>query len=589
MYERHEKLTGTKLRAAAVSEGLPPIVALATQISTRITGNMVAYRGSGPIPPGLYHSIFTGEGRPKPVTEKAKSSTIGPQAGRAVADQRNGRYDLNKDTGKYELRLDTPPKGLDPHPLEMSLRNIFNDIGTKYALVGESNPDKDGILRFSQIDHHSDEVKKIIYSVNVKDAKPIPKEIIDNYKLVSDQFQHLGKEPGNESPFHGLNLDALCPVSAKHPGDQEPKVIQVLGGIVRDCDIDFMTDPSKDSLKKMLGEGDLECFLTPLDMSAHLHSPEIKLEDDKEKIRANKAVKSMVVMLLDINDRKWEQYNAIKKDAISKGGPQFDSKKWENEHADIKPFVAENIDSEVMSAVVVTVGKGTPMQLYQALEINVIEQKILASCTSKDGTRVNIEDLDSENDQIKNAALMKIHDQSIEYSKETIAKSFIQHPAECHNEHYTSPRCVSVGVIGDNIIMADDKDMTKILDKIDQYIPINPKWISDNSPGNQNAEAWVTHFIFNSDTHYKNEPDIIKVIDAYLERPKNIDFIFKLQEDINAHPNKKGTDIAKKYLNVFLENNKEVKSSLDRHAIKKRGIPDDTNVNESLINKRVKL
>lgn len=38
--------SGVEIRAAACAQGLPPMVALATQISARINGNIVAYRGS---------------------------------------------------------------------------------------------------------------------------------------------------------------------------------------------------------------------------------------------------------------------------------------------------------------------------------------------------------------------------------------------------------------------------------------------------------------------------------------------------------------------------------------------------------------
>jgi hypothetical protein len=565
MSSKRESRSGEEIRAAACAEGLPPMVASATQISTRLAGNIVAFRGSGAIPPGLYHSIFTGEGRPKPVTEKAKSSNIGPQAGRAAEDPRNGRYDKNE-TGEYLLRPDKPPKGLDAQPLELSLRNIISDLGTKYQLTpNDNNPDKAGILRFCE-NHPSPDVKAIVYSVNINEAKKIPQEIRDNYKLVSN---HLEEKPNgmiNDERFKDLPLDSLCFVSAQHPSDNAPKVIKVLGGIVRDCDIDFITDPPAAKMESLLGTKHFKKFLEPLDMSPHLHSHDghtDKVADKAEKIRASTARDNMVYMLLEINNLKWEKYNNLKDAAMKTAGANFNQEAWELENAHLKPFVPENSNLGLMSAMVVTVGKGTPMQLYQALEINIIQQKILSSCTSPDGTRVNMENIDNSDKNISNNELLKLHKQPISYSKETIARSFIQHPSECHNEHYTSPRGTSVLVKGDTIKMEKDPALAQIVQNSGQYIPINKQWINP-SAGSGNAKVWVEHFLRNEEL-YRGKKDDAAAVSGYLKNDKNIDFIVKLQNEFTTHPNAHGTKSAENYLNKFLSNNVDIRKRVEEH------------------------
>lgn len=529
---------GELLRAEAVSDGLPPKVALAAQISTRKFKNVFAFRGSGRIPFGLYHIMFTGEGRPKPVTEKAKSSNIGPQAGRAVQDPRNGRYDLVG--AEYKLRDDPPPKGLEAVSLEISLRNIYNDIGSKYELVGDENPDSHGVLRFRQIDHPSDQVKSIVYSVNVNQAKPIPKEISDNYHLVSDHLNQVTPEIEKGSPFVGLNLDSLCVVYAQHHPDEKEQEIKVLGGIVRDCDIDFITDPSSESLQTLFGNRDFKPYLEPVDMSAH---------GSEDKLRAQEAVLTMVERLLDLNQFRWEQYDALINQAKQEQGADFN----ESAYADEKPFVDRDVNHKLMSAMVVTVGKGSPMQLYQALEINVIQQKILASSTAEEKEkRVNIKDLDSTDPEIRNAALLKLHEQEIIYSEQTIARAFIQHPGECHNEHYTSPRGTSVAVSGDKIILGNDADMSNFIRG--QYIPINPKWIAENSPGNKNAAVWVRYFLEYSETLYHDKADVKKEVDKFLE--KNTGFIKDMLAH-NSNPQLQG------YLSNFLQQHPQIKNQLN--------------------------
>lgn len=534
---------GEIARAKAVSDGLPPMVAIATQISTQYVGNTVAYRGSGPIPPGLYHTIFTGEARPKAVTEKAKSSTIGPQAGRAVLDKRNGRYDLDPKTGQYQLRDQMPPKGLSESSLEISLRNIYNDLGTKYALItGVDNPDSNGVLRFRQIDHPSAEVQNIIYSVNINHAKPIPKEISGNYHLVSNHLNEVKPPPTEESksPFLGVELDSLCVVSAQHHSNEDPQEIKILGGIVRDCDIDFMTNPTPEALGKMFGPRDYAPFLEPIDMSPHLHGDN---SDEKEIARANQAKITMVDLLLEINASRWEQYEA-KRNQID----PVDREAWELEHAHEKPFIEKDVNDKIMAAMVVTVGKGTPMQLYQALEINVIQQKILASSQNTDEEkRINPKNLDNPN--IKNAELVKLHNQPISYSVETIAQAFIQHPSECHNEFYTSPRATSVAVSGDHIEMGNDSDMAKYLKERGEYVPINPKWIADNSPGNQNAKIWVQYFLEHSSTHYSDKPDVQKEVDKFLKN--NDSFIDEMLEHAAQNPDSPRSLELEQYLTQF--------------------------------------
>jgi len=125
-----DKKNGEQLRASAVGHGIPPIVSLATQLSTKVWKNSVAYRASGPIPAGLYYQIINGQARPKPLETKAKSSTIGLQAGRAVSRKELGRYDLDKQTNEWKLRDQGVPVASVTTPLEASLRLDFGHIWT---------------------------------------------------------------------------------------------------------------------------------------------------------------------------------------------------------------------------------------------------------------------------------------------------------------------------------------------------------------------------------------------------------------------------------------------------------------------------
>jgi hypothetical protein len=558
---------GVELRARAVAEGLPPLLALATQISTRVMGNTVAYRGSGPIPPGLYHAIFTGELRPKPVTEKAKSSTIGPQTGYAASDRRNGRYELNK-KGEYHNRPDEIPKHLDGHPLEISLRNIFNDMGTKYALVEQDkNPDENGVLRFYQINHAYDKIQGIIYSVNMNEGQKIDSEILKKYKLVSNHFEHLGKEPDINSKFYNKNLDELFPVSVKHPEDIALSPLMVLGGIVRDCDIDTITDPPPEFMAQRFGPEKtphaFEIFLKPLDMSAHGivdDNGEEQAPGVLESDRANDAKALMAKQLLEINRLRWAQYENLKEEAskiaaIEKPDKPFNAAQWSIDNADKQPFVQKNMTLKQTADMVVSVGKGTAMQLYQGLEINVIEQKIRATQLDSGKGTLNITDLDSNDHAVRNAALMVLHAREILYSEKTIATSFIQHPAECHNEHYTCERGAIVAVSGKTIFIGDDQKLSDFVSSNDQYQPINPQWIAPNSLGSKNASIWVKHFLAGYDQHYNNnDPDIAVVkhnVDLYL---KNHPEIFQeVLKDYQIHPNKKGSESSKSYLKNFDE------------------------------------
>ena len=523
---------GEILRAKAVAEGLPPIVALATQISTRIMGNIVAFRGSGPIPPGMYHHVLTGDARPKPVTEKAKSSTIGPQTGYAPADPRNGRYEKTKDG--YILRPEKDPNpNLSSRVLETSLRNIFNDIGTKYELVQGKNPDENGILRFYQSNHEYDKIKDIVYSVNLNEATDIDPEILKNYKLVSNHFENADKEPTPGSPFYDLNLDALCPTSVQHPGDNQPAPIKVLGDIVRDCDLDSITDPPYEAMVKMLGSEKRdglfkERYFTLIDMSAHHHPG-----DDEHNLlkdsQAELAVTDMVKKMLEINSERWENFNHFKSVAREAAGAGFDEAKWELENIDKKPFVREKMNLEVMAAMVVTVGKGSPMQLYQGLEINVIEQKIFASQTQPGAPKINMNDLVSTDPAVRNAALVGLQQQDIVYSQETIAKSFIQHPAEMCNEHYICPRGQVVAISNDKINMGGDAMLSAMVLENNQSQPINPKWIEQGSLGSGNDKIWVEHYL-SRDDNYRKDPDLAEVkvqVINFLSNPVNRDMARK--------------------------------------------------------------
>jgi hypothetical protein len=519
---------GEILRAKAVSEGLPPLVALATQISTSVMGNIVAYRGSGPIPPGMYHHVLTGQARPKPVTEKAKSSTIGPQAGYAPLDQRNGRYEKTQDGYALRIEKDPPNPNLSSRVLETSIRNIFNDLGVKYELVNGKNPDENGLLRFYQSNHEYDKIKDIIYSINLNTAKAIDPDILKNYKLVSNHFENAGKEPLPGSPFHGLNLDALCDTYVQHPGESEPVPIKVLGDIVRDCDLDSITNPPHEAMVNMLGneprEGYFkERFFTLIDMSAHHHAGDPEY-NDMEDCRAELAVADMLKKMLEINSLRWNNYNYQKSTARLAAGSDFDEAKWELQNVEKKPFVHENINLDIMSAMVVTVGKGSPMQVYQGLEINVIEQKILASQTVALATKINLTDLDSPNVMTRNAALNALHQQDIPYNRETIAKSFIQHPAEMCNEHYTCPRGQVVAVSHDKINIGDDAMLANMVREKHQFQPINPKWIEESSLGSRNSKIWVEHYLSMDNNERKSVDAEVKAqVISFLTKPVNRD------------------------------------------------------------------
>jgi hypothetical protein len=565
---------GADDRARAVAQGLPPLVALATQISTSIMKNIVAYRGSGPIPPGLYHAIFLGTARPKPVSEKAKSSTFGPMEGYAVQDPRNGRYEKGED-GKYALRPDQPPN-LEGRQMDMSLRDLFNDMGTKYKLLGSEN----GVLRFCQINHPYEEIKNVEFRIDLKERVDVDPEILKNYRLISSHFDNLGKSPEGtpfEKIFEGMNLDARCPVSVKHPKvtpeDPEPmfEPIIVLGDIVRDCDMDTITDPPDDAMTMMFGAekyaGELhEKFLRPFDMSPHFNKDEA--HDVAEQVRADAAIDKMIKSMLEINERRWEQYNSVKNAAVERArenlGGLFNekswTKNWELENIHLKPFVLENLNTKhpenfgVLSAMVVTVGKGTPMQLYQALEINVIEKKIFASQHAGTKHAVTIADLDSYDAAKRNAALRTLHKQKIPYDKDTIARAFIQHPSECHNEHYTCPRGPLVMVSGRSIFLGDDAKLSDFVAANKQYQPINPMWIRENSLGNKNAAVWVKHFLANYDQDYKNNLDVAAVkheVDQFLRRPENNSFVGELQKEFKRFSGKAGVVSAESYLKTF--------------------------------------
>lgn len=560
------------LRGRAAEHGLPPILAVATSISTAVYGNMVAYRGSEPITAGQYYQIITGEGRPKAVTRKEKSSNLEVTNGYLVENPVFGRYDKQPD-GKYALRPDKPPEGLERNQLEIPLRKIYNGLGDKFELVGAKNPDDQGNLRFRQINHESEDVRALVYCVNVKDVKPVSPEIIAHNKLVSNEYKNLNikGEPDANSPFYGLSLDAMCKVSGQQPvgnGYSDPQPIVVLGGIVRDCDIDWMTVPPRNKLYELLRTEETQKYLEPLDMSAHG-------KDDVQ--RANDATVEMVTRIMEIHDQRWETYNHYKQWAGHQPGSDAE-KKWERDHAEMKPFVAEDATQEMITAMVVTVGKGTPLQLYQALEINIVEQKILASSTKLDGTKVNVADLSSENQNIRNAALMQVHEQKIEYSKDTISRSFLQHPGENYNEHYTSKRSPSVAVSGSQIVTAEDKAMSQIILNKDQYVAINPKWIAENSPGNDNAAVWVSHFMAKSDTHYKNEPVVKEMVDKFLANPRNLEYIEKKLEDFDVYPKATGASAAKDYLTRFIENHPEVKTALAERKLEREAKTMDVDV-----------
>jgi hypothetical protein len=277
----------------------------------------------------------------------------------------------------------------------------------------------------------------------------------------------------------------------------------------------------------------------------------------EEVIRANNAMASMVQQLLEINSLKWAQYNNLKAEAKGKAERErpeepFNSAQWSIDNADKKPFIRKNMTLELMTAMVVRVGKGTAMQLYQGLEINVIEQKIRASQLDPSKGVINIADFDSDDRAIRNAALLALHARKIPYNRETIATSFIQHPGECHNEHYTCPRGPLVVVSNKNVFIGDDQKLSNFVSANGQYQPINPEWIAPNSLGNKSASIWVKHFLAGYNQHYKNDPDVAAVkqnVDAYLIAHKEI--FCDLLKDFMSHPEKKDVDSSRDYLKKF--------------------------------------
>jgi len=528
---------GNTLYAAAAKEGLPPIVTLATQLSTRLWGNIVAFRGSGPIPQDLYYDVLTGKAKPKPVTLKIKTSNIGPQAGRIVKDVRNGGYKLKN--AEYELRTKVPSLKFKSSSLKISLRGIYHDIlSRKYALL---TSDDQYLLKFNQINFDSDVVKGITYSINLKTAEPIPKKVLLNYNLVSSLPYDLTQNNFEDQVFNRFNLDALYIVSVKHMDNKESSPIKVLDGYVRDSDIDFITDPSSAKLISLLDTKYFEKFLTPLDMSP---------KNKYLRHRANNAAVELIASLVEINNLRWGVYNIKKDKAKLKNYDSFNEDQWELENIEIKPIVPENATLGLMSNMVVTVGKGTPTQSYQALEINIYQQKILAYFKNP---KERFKLIDFENNE--KYTLLKLHQQIIKYNKLTRSKCFIQHPAECHNEHYTSSRSPSIIIQGDTVIVSkDDATSAKIVRNTQGYIPINPKWVSE-SPGNQYAEIWVEHYLRNTNMYIK-ENNIRTNCSMYLKQ--NIGFLRILQNKIKESPDDKGAKSIRKHLNYFFKNHPEV-------------------------------
>jgi hypothetical protein len=589
----------SQARAEVVAEGLPPIVGFAIGLSTSLMGNVVSLRGSGPIPAGLYYMIFTGLARPKPITAKEKSSTIGLQAGCAPKDKRNGRYDINPETGMYELR-EKPKPGEQPTPfdpnnesvLQVSLRNIFLEtkpVGTKYELLTGTNPDAVGNLRFRQVDHDSEDVKAIIYSVNVNQALPLSNEIKENYRLIANHLQDLGKEPSKDSPFAKYNLDALCPAYAQHPGPGEvPQPIVIYGGIVRDCDVDMMTDPDPEAIEKMFGvKADLyPRFTENLEMSTHHHEGDSRETRIAEEKRANAQGAEMLTRILDLNSKSWDVYETMENTA--RGNPAItDFQKWQIDHAHLKPFIEKVPDSKTLATMVVTLGNGNAFQLWQGLQINYIEQRTLAACLSKDPSeKIIYTDLDDS--AKRNVALHKLHNlKSFQYKQAT---AFIQHPNESNNEFYTSPRGIGVIVSGKQIFIGKDQDASDLILKKNQYVPINKMWIADSSLGNTNAAVWVKHFLAQSQSHYnaesKSNPNqkhatiIHNQVANYLKDPRNLDMLKELIIESKAHPGK-GSD-SKIFIDKFLLKNPDIAIALGAREAKANFEPLPTRANSGL-------
>jgi hypothetical protein len=545
---------------AAKLDGLPPIMLLATQLSTMRWGNTVSYRSSGPIPTGLYRNVLNGTAAPKPYTQKVKSSNWGVMEGFAVVDDRLGRSEYTAHGG-FSIRphgaADLPRTNgevtLNKFPLKMSLRDILADTviqppkeKPKYELVAGNNPDKDGNLRFKESSHPSEKVNNVIFSINLNDigAEPTPKDLssLVSSKLSGEGVINKWDVPGfelkgwqKEWGSFADKLDTSFPCLAQFPGDREPTPIEVYGEenvTVRDTDLDFITRPTK--MDNLMPEKDgFDKYFQPINMS---HGTPAEMLD---------ASKLMIKLMFKINQSEWKKYNELKQEQITKLGAAFN----EIDIADKMPLVPKFNTLTAIKDFAITVGLGSPMELYQAMEINIVNQKILSLSKSNPGFKMD--DLMDPNKM--NGALMKLAKEPLILDEKTQSRFFIQHPAESHNHYYTSDRGASVVVHNKMIALAkDDTEVVKYLasNSRNEHVPINPQWLGDKKGANAHAKDWAKHYITNFNSKRDTDPEINKAVHSYLE--KNPKFVEKELKNFI------GEDAKVKNVNSYLKMNPKI-------------------------------
>jgi hypothetical protein len=520
-YERSAPMTRDM---AAKLDGVPPLVLLSTQISTTSWGNTAAYRSSGSIPTGLYRLILQGLAAPKPFTQKVKSSNWGVQEGFAVVDDKLARSQVGNDSEgnmRYEIRkhdehdLPRDEKGnvlLKTFDLKTTLSDIFadaNKVPPKYAFLEFNNPDAEGILRFRQIDHGNPHVTETVFSINLNDLEA---ELHSKDGMDLVESQHQGPHSKNNEWLENLKLVAekmqySFPTYAQYPGELEATKIKVYGDqltTVRDCDLDYVTRPPDDVIIAKLGRID-DSFFEVLNMT-----------QPDDEAAALKATQRMIEVMYGINDLEWQVYNELKDRKMAeaaRAGIEFN----EVSIADKMPIVPEFMNTKMLSAFVVAVGMGTPLELYQAMEINICNTNLLS--LKKSDPNINLDDFN--NPVTRNAMLLRLNTQPLPTSVHMRDHFFIQHPAECHNLKYTSDRAGSVIVHGNGIGLAkNDTEAIKYLNKNapGEYVPLNKEWLGEKAGANKYAEDWTVFYISHYDAAKNADPDLNAAVNKYIER-----------------------------------------------------------------------
>ncbi len=520
-YERTPPVTRD---LAAKLDGVPPLVLLSTQISTTSWGNTVAYRSSGAIPTGLYRLILSGEAAPKPFSQKVKSSNWGVQEGFAVVDDRLARSQVENDSEgnlRYEIRkhdshdLPRDEDGkvlLKTFDLQITLNDILTDarkIPPKYTFLAGDNPDKDGNLRFKQIDHGNPQVTGTVFSINLHDLDR-QQHSKDGLDLIGSQLQ--GPISKQNEWLENLaiiadKLDYSFPAYAQYPGESEPVKIKVYGDqltTVRDCDLDYVSRPSDDIVMEKFGKVDPKFFEL------------LNMTQPENMDAAKEAAKSMIKIMFEMNDSQWSRYAELKAQKMASAeatGVPFD----EVSIADKMPIVPEFTNLDMLSEFAVTVGMGTPLELYQAMEINICNAKLLS--LKKADPSLNLDDFN--NPATRNAMLLRLNEQPLLTGERVCDHFFIQHPAEAHNLKYTSERAGSVIVHGNGIGLAKtDIEAIKYLNTNapNAYVPLNKEWFGDKPGANKYAEDWTVFYISHFDATKNTDIDVSKAVNKYIER-----------------------------------------------------------------------